>query len=102
VLGGEIDMAVAPIFAEQVFHALADCPDQSPVVVVDLSAVTFLDSSGLGALVEIRKQAVARGQLVTLRGADDRARGCWKISGIDSVFRVEPSESDTRIESPAS
>lgn len=101
-LGGEIDMAVAQEFAEQAMGALADCPDESPVVVIDLGAVTFLDSSGIGAVVQIRRRAVERGQSVKLRGRDERVMRVLEMSGVDSLFEIESAESPSEVEPPAS
>jgi anti-sigma B factor antagonist len=98
VLGGDIDMAVAHEFAEQVATGLAECPDHASTVVVDLSGVTFLDSSGLGAIVEIRRHAIEHGQTVMLRGPDDRVLRVLELSGIDSLFEVEPAETEAGIE----
>jgi anti-sigma B factor antagonist len=46
-VAGEIDIATAP----KLRGCLAEVPDGSRVVVVDLSEVTFLDSTGLSVLV---------------------------------------------------
>jgi anti-sigma B factor antagonist len=51
---GEIDMAVADGLGEAIISALKD---GSPRVVVDLTEVTFLDSSGIRALLMARKVA---------------------------------------------
>jgi anti-sigma B factor antagonist/stage II sporulation protein AA (anti-sigma F factor antagonist) len=56
---------------------------------IDLGGVTFLDSSGLGALVEIRRQAVERGQTTTLRNPNPRVLRVLQIARIDSLFPVE-------------
>ena len=45
-LGGELDLSAAPAFR----RALADVPSGARVL-LDMSAVTFVDSAGLGALV---------------------------------------------------
>ena len=49
-------MATAP----QLAAALGTAPDGATRVVVDLSAVTFLDSSGLNALVHARRELSGR------------------------------------------
>ena len=58
-VSGEVDMSTSPRLEEVV----AATPDQAKRVVVDLSGVTFLDSSGLNALVRGQRQ---------LSGARDR------------------------------
>jgi len=51
---GEIDMAVADQFAEVITAAVTD---GAPCVIVDLTAVTYLDSSGIRALLIAHKVA---------------------------------------------
>jgi anti-anti-sigma factor len=53
---GEIDMATAP----QLGDALGAVSDRATRVVVDLSAVSFLDSSGLNALVHAQRELAGR------------------------------------------
>ena len=48
---GEIDQATAPLFAD----ALADAVPGRHRVEVDLAGVTFMDSSGINALVQHRR-----------------------------------------------
>ncbi|HEY1570311.1 MAG TPA: STAS domain-containing protein [Pseudonocardiaceae bacterium] len=60
-LGGDIDMATSPQVAAGVHHCLADRP---AVLVVDLTAVTFLGSAGLAALVQAHDAA---GEQVSVR-----------------------------------
>jgi anti-sigma B factor antagonist len=52
-------------------------------IAVDLSAVDYIDSSGLGMLVALHKQTLKKG-------------GCMKISGIKGmvreIFRTDPSD----------
>jgi anti-sigma B factor antagonist len=54
---GELDLATAPILVGEM-HALVS---QVTRITVDLSRVSFLDSSGLAALLATRRQAAARG-----------------------------------------
>jgi len=52
---GEVDMTTAP----ELTRAFAAVPDSSRRVIVDLGGVTFLDSSGLNALVRGRRELAA-------------------------------------------
>jgi anti-anti-sigma factor len=62
---GELDVAVAPLF-QQVLHEAAQ---RSRLVVVDLRAVTRVDSSGVGALVRASVNAQRSGcRVVVIRG----------------------------------
>lgn len=52
-LAGELDIATVPSFEAAVKEALGS--PSAPKLVIDMLDVTFLDSSGLGALVSLRQ-----------------------------------------------
>lgn len=54
---GEVDMATAPVLNEQITRCIARKPT---VLVIDLTRVTFLGSSGLALLVEAHEHAEVR------------------------------------------
>ena len=86
-LSGEIDFSIAPDLRE-VGPGLAASVAPGRLV-VDLGDVTFIDSSGLGALVALRNTADARGAtlvLVHLRPAITRF---FEIAGVTGSFQVE-------------
>jgi anti-sigma B factor antagonist len=89
VLAGEMDMASQTAVYRDVVAALNLCRDNAPTVVVDLAGVTFLDSSGLGALVEIRRQALARKQSVTLRSPNERVTRVLQLARVDVLFEMD-------------
>ncbi len=62
-LSGELDAATSDGLADAIVRAAGS------TVVVDLSGLTFMDSSGIGALVVAKKRIVAKGlgQLVLTR-----------------------------------
>jgi anti-anti-sigma factor len=80
---GEVDMASVATLREQLSRALANKPE---ILIVDLRAVTFIDSSGLHALLSARSRAVATGTaLVVIRptGPADRV---FTLTGLDTIF----------------
>ena len=82
-LGGEIDVYTAPFVREkldeQIHAGRAD-------LVVDLSDVTFLDSTGLGVLVGRLKIARTRGGSLRLVGTAERVLRVFAITGLDKVL----------------
>jgi anti-anti-sigma factor len=54
ILVGELDMASAGILAEAVDSLSGEAPD---TITIDTEALTFIDSSGLGALLATRQTA---------------------------------------------
>ena len=83
---GEIDLATAP----QLRDRLAELPRDSGTVIVDLSEVTFLDSTGLSVLVASWKR-FANGdekgdlRLVVNRPAIQRV---FEVTSLAQVFGV--------------
>ena len=81
-LTGELDMAHAPTVAETL-DALADT--ERPLV-VDLSELTFMDSSGLHAILTARARlGEADCRLVLLKGCRQVQR-IFELTGVDSVL----------------
>lgn len=57
-------------------------------VVIDLSPVSFLDSTGLGALVAGRNRAQQAGAALTLVCSSERTLKLFRITGLDAVFEI--------------
>jgi anti-sigma B factor antagonist len=89
-VAGEVDVETAP----QLRHALESAVDAAAGagrarVVVDLGAVTFMDSTGLTALVAGRARAMSVGVTVALLSVPDRVRKILSITGLLAVFPIE-------------
>ena len=85
-----IDAAAALAFKEAV-RRLA--PHAGPVILLDLSGVTFIDSSGLGALVGLLK-ALAPAQELRLAGTQAPVQKVLELTRMDQVFVLyhDPAE----------
>lgn len=81
-LAGEIDMSSVGTLA----HTLAALPRAAPSLVVDLADVTFLDSTGIAALVIAQRRAVAAGQTFTVVNAQGGVRRVLDITGTLSTL----------------
>jgi anti-sigma B factor antagonist len=82
---GEVDLATAPDLVAEFEFAL----DQiSKNIVVDLTNVTFIDSSGLAALVRARITAESRGGSLTLTGADEAINDLLRLTRLDQFFEI--------------
>src|SRR6187401_527924 len=79
-LSGELDMAVADSFCQGLLSSL---DGQRPVL--DLSELTFLDSSGIRAILQI---ASAKGQGVALRNLPPNIKRVLDVAGIDESMGV--------------
>ena len=80
---GEIDMATAPDLTQELAEAVSVNPCR---VIVDLTQVTFMDSTGLSALVRARTEA-GNGEL-RLVGASGMVCKVLRITGLEEVFPV--------------
>jgi anti-sigma B factor antagonist len=85
-LKGEFDMSVEGLFAETVTEGVVH--NGHSAVVLDLSGVTFLDSSGIGALIRARHEAVARGSRFVLLRPSAAVEKVLEISGLPSHFET--------------
>ncbi len=90
-LGGEIDVYTAPLVREKLDEQILGGHSD---LVLDLTKVSFLDSTGLGVLVGRLKLARSRGGHLRLVGADDRVLKVFSITGLDKVFEIHPSIDD--------
>ena len=59
-------------------------------IVVDLSATSFIDSSGLGALVSVLRKLSGPGSLV-LRGVTPPVERALRLARLDRILVLEPS-----------
>ena len=84
---GEIDMAVADRLAEAITDVLAN---DSTRVVVDLTDVTFLDSSGIRALLIGQKFATDRHRSLTIENPAPIVHEVLAIAGVLDVLTGGP------------
>jgi anti-sigma B factor antagonist len=86
-LEGEIDLHVSPGIAETLRTMEAKKPKK---LVVDLTAVTYLDSSGLAVLIESMQNTEEYGGKFALAGLQENVRTIFEIARLDQVFRIFP------------
>lgn len=65
--------------------------DRTHLLVLDLSAVTFIDSTGLGALVRMYNAAAARGKGFSLRNPSGRVWRALRLTALDTALPIETS-----------
>ncbi|WP_100374539.1 STAS domain-containing protein [Bacillus sp. FJAT-45037] len=88
---GEIDAYTAPKLRE----ALTPLAQQeNKRIVVEMSNVQYIDSTGLGIFVGILKLADANGGSLVLTGVTDRVYRLFAITGLDEVIEIEQSEGE--------
>jgi len=87
-VGGEIDVYTAPKLRDTITDLVAGGSYQ---LVVDLTAVEFLDSTGLGVLVGGLKKVRAHDGGLELVCNSDRLLKIFKITGLAKVFAIHES-----------
>jgi anti-anti-sigma factor len=65
--------------------------DGEPSLVVDLTDVTFIDSSGLSALLTASAQARERGGALALVLAEGEPPSIFRFRGVDRLLALYPS-----------
>lgn len=88
---GEVDVHSASRLRDGL---TAELSSATRAVVVDLSEVGFLDSTGLGALVSARTAAGQQGIELPVVCASERIRKLFTITGLDGVFVLHDSVDD--------
>ena len=88
-LGGEIDVYTAPKLRDQISE-LVNAGKTN--LIIDLEAVDFLDSTGLGVLVGGLKKVRAQDGSMSLICAQDRLLKIFRITGLAKVFTIHADE----------
>lgn len=89
-LQGELDMAGAEQFRHDVDKFLAG--GDVTHLCVDLTGLTFVDSSGIGALLGRYRQLAAHGGTMSLVRAAAPVRGLLELSGVLRVIPLYDTE----------
>ncbi|MDQ6655296.1 MAG: STAS domain-containing protein [Verrucomicrobiota bacterium] len=86
-LEGEVDLHVSPSIAASLKRMVAEKPKQ---LVVDLSRVSYIDSSGLAVLIEGMQNVAGYGGKFSLAGLQESVKAIFEIARLDQVFRIYP------------
>jgi anti-anti-sigma factor len=90
VLAGEIDLAVADDMHSWILAAAAGHPGWP--VEVDMTAVSFVDSSGIRAFVRARTDVTASGRPLRLVNTAGMALRVLQVAGVYAHLSGEPDE----------
>jgi anti-sigma B factor antagonist len=90
-ISGEVDVYSAPALKDKITELVGA---GEHTLIVDLGNVTFLDSTGLGVLVEARTATAEAGGSLPLVCTQQRVLKLFTITGLDGVFSIQPSVGD--------
>ena len=85
-LAGEIDLYTAPRLQSELTSALS--AGKPVLIVVDMSAVEFCDSTGMNVLLAAHRLASEKGGSLTLAAPRPPVRKILEVTGLQSVFTI--------------
>jgi anti-anti-sigma factor len=90
---GMLDSTQAQQFRQQVTNVLVG-EVKGIIVLIDCQDVSFMDSSGLGALVLSLKTVRASGGQLFLCSMNDQLKMLLELTGMDNVFKIYANQEE--------
>lgn len=88
-LSGDVDLHHSPALHATLVQLAGDRPRR---LMIDMSEVPYIDSSGIGTFVEVyRRVAAYKGKMVFF-GLNDRVKSVFEITKLDKFFTICDSE----------
>jgi anti-anti-sigma factor len=87
-LEGQIDLNVSAKVTETINKLIKDKPAR---LVVDLSGVTYIDSSGLAVLINATRDMEDYGGIFMLAGVHEEVRPILETARLENFFLIYPS-----------
>jgi anti-anti-sigma factor len=90
-LAGELDLSTIPKLEERLFKEL----ESTDGVVIDLSRLSFIDSSGIGLLIRaFRAKNNGKPQLHTVTAPGSQVDRVFRLAGIDRALPLHPDRDE--------
>jgi anti-sigma B factor antagonist len=86
-LTGDVDLQTSPTVRQKLLESL----ELHVCIVVDLSAVNYIDSSGVASLVEAFQVSRKKGTTFSLASVSSAAMRVLSLARLDKVFTIHPS-----------
>ena len=90
-VSGEVDLATSPELDTEIIAAI---DSRATSVVIDLTDVSFMDSSGLGVIVRALKRCREAENDLDLVITNERVLKVFGITGLDQVIPIHASIQD--------
>jgi anti-sigma B factor antagonist len=91
MVDGEINFNTSPDF-RKAFLKVIEAKSQK--VVVNLSSVAYVDSSGLATLVEAHQKVKSAGGKLKLTNLSAKVKSLFEITKLEKLFDIQPTEED--------
>jgi anti-sigma B factor antagonist len=79
-VSGELDLSSALTFEEEIRH-IEDC-SEAPLLVLDLRALKFMDSTGLRLILSAHARAMKHGRKLVIVQGGEAVRRIFRITGV--------------------
>ena len=93
-VSGEINLARSPELRETLMEMVGGRPAR---LTVDLSAVEYMDSSGVATLIEVLRKQHKHGGTMELAGLRPKVRSIFEIARLDTVFTIVDGTGETDV-----
>jgi anti-sigma B factor antagonist len=90
-LSGELDMKAAPALKQQL---IAAATGDKPRAIINLAELRYVDSAGLGVLVNAQNAYTSKGGSMRLAGPRPEVRNILQITRLLTFFSVHETEAD--------
>lgn len=91
---GDVDLKNSPDLRQALIHLIKD--RIPPRLILDLGAVTYMDSSAIAVLVEMLQKTRKAGGKVYLVKVQPRVKGLLEIARLDTIFVIAKDEAEAR------
>lgn len=85
---GDVDLNCTPQLRKLLFEALK----ASPKVVINLTAIRYIDSSGIAVMIEALKESQRLKRQFVLFGMNARVNAVFKLTHVMQIFQVVDTE----------
>lgn len=96
-VSGDVDLQGSPVLRRQLFDGLKDAPK----VALNLSAIRYIDSSGIAVMIEALKEAQRLNHEFVLFGMSPAVHDVFKLTHVIRIFQVAETEDQAVGVSPA-
>lgn len=94
-LAGEIDIYTAPKLKEAL---VPHTREENNVLIVDLTEVNYMDSTGLGVFISVLKSTRENGSSFQIVNLQERVLRLFTITGLDEIMDINSTETRREVE----
>ncbi len=87
-IAGDVDLRGSPALRKLLFEALTE----SPKVVINLTEIRYMDSSGIAVMIEALKNSQKLNREFALFGMNTRVQAVFKLTHVIQLFQVFDTE----------